>query len=121
VQTLTAFLLAERTERDATILPILRKALEGERLPFDDIVALLKSPDLLSMGMAANEIRFRLHPEPIVTYVVSRNINYTNVCVDYCSFCAFYRPPGHKEGYVLPLESSCKRCRKPLNWAPRKS
>ncbi|MFA0763117.1 MAG: hypothetical protein XFASWVDF_000839 [Candidatus Fervidibacter sp.] len=93
-----------RTERDPTILPILRKALDGERLSFDDIVALLKSPDLLSIGMAANEIRFRLHPEPIVTYVVSRNINYTNVCVDYCSFCAFYRPPGHKEGYVLPLE-----------------
>ncbi len=91
-------------ERDPTILPILRKALDGERLNFDEIVALLKSPDLLSMGMAANEIRFRLHPEPIVTYVVSRNINYTNVCVDYCSFCAFYRPPGHKEGYVLPLE-----------------
>jgi cyclic dehypoxanthinyl futalosine synthase len=93
-----------RTERDPTILPILRKALDGERLSFDDIVALLKSPDLLSIGMAANEIRFRLHPEPIVTYVVSRNINYTNVCVDYCSFCAFYRPPGHGEGYVLPLE-----------------
>jgi cyclic dehypoxanthinyl futalosine synthase len=93
-----------RTERDPTILPILRKALDGERLSFDDIVALLKSPDLLSIGMAANEIRFRLHPEPIVTYVVSRNINYTNVCVDYCSFCAFYRPLGHKEGYVLPLE-----------------
>jgi len=91
-------------ERDPTILPILRKALDGERLNFDEIVALLKSPDLLSIGMAANEIRFRLHPEPIVTYVVSRNINYTNVCVDYCSFCAFYRPPGHKEGYVLPLE-----------------
>ena len=93
-----------RTERDPTILPILRKALDGERLSFGDTVALLKSPDLLSIGMTANEIRFRLHPEPIVTYVVSRNINYTNVCVDYCSFCAFYRPPGHKEGYVLPLE-----------------
>ncbi len=92
------------TERDPTIVPILRKALDGERLTFDEIVALLKSPDLLAMGMAANEIRFRLHPEPIVTYVVSRNINYTNICVDYCSFCAFYRPPGHKEGYVLPLE-----------------
>ena len=96
--------LVGRTERNPTILPILRKALDGERLTFEDIVALLKSPDLLSIGMAANEIRFRLHPEPIVTYVVSRNINYTNVCVDYCSFCAFYRPPGHKEGYVLPLE-----------------
>jgi cyclic dehypoxanthinyl futalosine synthase len=102
VTALTA--LAGRTERDPMILPILRKALDGERLTFEDIVALLKSPDLLSIGMAANEIRFRLHPEPIVTYVVSRNINYTNVCVDYCSFCAFYRPPGHKEGYVLPLE-----------------
>jgi cyclic dehypoxanthinyl futalosine synthase len=104
MQTLVSLALAQRTERDPAILPILHKALDGGRLDFDEIVALLKSPDLLSMGMAANEIRFRLHPEPIVTYVVSRNINYTNVCVDYCSFCAFYRPPGHKEGYVLPLE-----------------
>ena len=104
MQTLVSLLSSQRTERDPAILPILHKALDGGRLDFDEIVALLKSPDLLSMGMAANEIRFRLHPEPIVTYVVSRNINYTNVCVDYCSFCAFYRPPGHKEGYVLPLE-----------------
>ncbi len=104
MQTLVSLVSSQRTERDSAILPILHKALDGERLNFDEIVALLKSPDLLSMGMAANEIRFRIHPEPIVTYVVSRNINYTNVCVDYCSFCAFYRPPGHKEGYVLPLE-----------------
>lgn len=100
----TTLFEAKGMERDAKIVPILQKAMDGERLSFADIVALLNSRDLLSMGMVANEIRFRLHPEPIVTYVVSRNINYTNVCVDYCSFCAFYRPPGHKEGYVLPLE-----------------
>jgi cyclic dehypoxanthinyl futalosine synthase len=50
-------------------------------------------------------VRKRLHPEGVVTYIVDRNINYTNVCTEYCSFCAFYRPVGSPEGYVQPLES----------------
>ena len=54
--------------------------------------------------MAADAVRRRLHPDGVVTYIIDRNINYTNVCTEYCSFCAFYRPPNHKEGYILPKE-----------------
>jgi len=57
--------------------------------------------DLLYLGRWADAVRRRLHPEARVTYVVDRNINYTNVCVSGCRFCAFFRPPGHPEGYVL--------------------
>jgi len=57
--------------------------------------------DLLTLGAAADRVRRWLNPEPRVTYVIDRNINYTNVCVSGCRFCAFYRPPGAAEGYVL--------------------
>jgi cyclic dehypoxanthinyl futalosine synthase len=56
------------------------------------------------MGHAANQIMLRKHPEPIATFVVGRNINYTNICDTYCRFCAFYRRPGSEEGYVLDDE-----------------
>jgi cyclic dehypoxanthinyl futalosine synthase len=65
---------------------------------------LLASDDLIGIGMAANEVRRRKNDPRIVTYQIDRNINYTNFCTEYCSFCAFYRPMGHKEGYILPLE-----------------
>jgi cyclic dehypoxanthinyl futalosine synthase len=57
--------------------------------------------DLLALGAAADRVRRRLNPEPRVTYVIDRNINYTNICVSGCRFCAFYRPPGAADGYVL--------------------
>ncbi len=59
------------------------------------------SNDLIGIGMEADAVRRRLHPEGVVSYIIDRNINYTNFCTEYCSFCAFYRPMGHKEGYVL--------------------
>lgn len=65
---------------------------------------LFRDPDLTGIGMAADQVRRRLHPEGIVTYIIDRNINYTNFCTEYCTFCAFYRPMGHEEGYVLPIE-----------------
>ncbi len=51
--------------------------------------------------MAADALRRKLHPEGVVSYIIDRNINYTNVCTEYCTFCAFYHPVGHAEGYVL--------------------
>ena len=54
--------------------------------------------------MAADAVRRKLHPEGVVSYIIDRNINYTNFCTEYCSFCAFYRPMGHAEGYILPKE-----------------
>jgi len=65
---------------------------------------LFQSDDLIGLGMAADSVRRNLHPEGIVSYIIDRNINYTNFCTEYCSFCAFYRPMGHKEGYVHPYE-----------------
>ena len=50
------------------------------------------SPDLIGLGMEADAVRRRLHPEGVVTYIIDRNINYTNFCTEYCTFCAFYRP-----------------------------
>ncbi len=59
---------------------------------------------MLELGARADAIRRRLHPEPVVSYIVDRNINYTNVCVADCSFCAFYRRPKDGEGYILSFE-----------------
>lgn len=66
---------------------------------------LFKSNDLIGIGMQADAIRRKLHPEGIVSYIIDRNINYTNVCTEYCSFCAFYRAPGSNEGYILDKEA----------------
>src|SRR5215469_3026787 len=66
---------------------------------------LFRSDDLIGIGMEADQIRRRWHPENVVSYIIDRNINYTNFCTEYCSFCAFYRPMGHAEGYILPKDT----------------
>ncbi|WP_110933605.1 cyclic dehypoxanthinyl futalosine synthase [Paenibacillus bouchesdurhonensis] len=83
---------------------ILDKALRGERLNLEDTIALFESDEVEKMGHVANVVMERMHPEPISTFVIGRNVNYTNVCDVYCRFCAFYRRPGSEEGYVLPDE-----------------
>ena len=70
-----------------------------------EAVDLFASDDLIGLGMEADSVRRRLHPEGIVSYIIDRNINYTNVCTEYCTFCAFYRPHGHEESYILPTET----------------
>jgi cyclic dehypoxanthinyl futalosine synthase len=80
------------------------RVLAGERLTADDCMALLESDDFVRIGLAADEIRKRHHPDGIVTYIIDRNINYTNVCNVVCTFCAFYRRPGHSETYVRTLD-----------------
>jgi len=84
---------------------ILDKALRGERLQLEDTIRLFESNEIEKMGAAANTIMERWHPDPMATFVIGRNINYTNVCDVYCRFCAFYRRPGSDEGYVLPDET----------------
>ena len=67
-----------------------------------------RSDDLIGLGMEADTVRKRLHPEGVVTYIIDRNINYTNFCTEYCTFCAFYRPLKGKqaaEGYILDFET----------------
>jgi len=71
---------------------------------FRDYLELYQRADLLELGDLADRARWRLHPDPTVTYIIDRNINYTNVCVADCGFCAFYRRPKHGEGYVLSFE-----------------
>ena len=66
---------------------------------------LFNSDDLIGIGMAANEVRRTKTDPRVATYQIDRNINYTNFCTEYCSFCAFYRPLGAKDGYILPLEA----------------
>jgi len=69
---------------------------------------LYRSDDLIGIGMEADSVRQRLHPEGVVTYIIDRNINYTNLCTEYCTFCAFYAPvkgPGRANGYVLDFET----------------
>ncbi len=83
---------------------ILDKAIAGDRLTFEEGVALIQSNDLPALGRAADAVTRRLHPEPYRTYNIDRNINYTNVCTAVCDFCAFYRPPKDPEGWVLPRE-----------------
>jgi len=69
---------------------------------------LYRCDDLIGLGMEANALRRKLHPDDVVTYIIDRNINYTNYCTEYCTFCAFYRPlkgPKAKEGYILDFDT----------------
>ena len=86
-----------------SVAEILAKALDGERISDDDAVDLLESRDLVSVGRAANELRNRKADPERITFIVDRNLNYTNICYTDCDFCAFYRSPGDtREGYLLP-------------------
>jgi cyclic dehypoxanthinyl futalosine synthase len=88
---------------EPAVAAVLERAASGERITDEDAVALLRSRDLVAVGRAANEIRSRLNDPSRVTFIVDRNLNYTNVCVTDCDFCAFYRRPGdQREGYLLP-------------------
>ncbi len=81
---------------------ILERTLAGERLPPGDAVTLLEQGDLLALGAAADAVRRRKNDPGIASYIIDRNINYTNVCIYRCQFCAFYRPSSsHPESYVL--------------------
>ena len=80
---------------------IRKKVLAAERLSREEGIFLLKGVDLLSLGELADTTRRLLHPEGLVTYIIDRNINYTNVCTAQCAFCAFYRDLPAKDGYVL--------------------
>ncbi len=66
---------------------------------------MLQSDDLVGIGMAAHQLRMQKNDPRIATYQIDRNINYTNFCTEYCSFCAFYRPLGAKDGYILSFET----------------
>jgi cyclic dehypoxanthinyl futalosine synthase len=90
-------------DRTTTVRDALARALAGERISDEDALVLLRSRDLVAVGAAADELRNRKVDRDEITFIVDRNLNYTNVCVTDCDFCAFYRSPGdRREGYVLP-------------------
>ncbi len=98
----------------ATLDGLLDAAVKGARLDFDTAQALYRHADLHGLAHAAHRVRLRKHPEPIVTYVVDRNINYSNVCVCACRFCAYFRPPGNPDCFVLSHEQIGKKIEETL-------
>jgi len=79
------------------------------RMDFQEAFSLYRDEDLLSLGAMADRVRQKLHPDHTVTYVVDRNINYTNICCSGCRFCAFYRPTGHAEAYLITREELSRK------------
>jgi cyclic dehypoxanthinyl futalosine synthase len=95
--------------RRPSVDSLLERAAGGERMSGDDTMRLAEEASLFDLGVVADAVRRRKHPEDVVTYIVDRNVNYTNVCTTSCRFCAFYRPVGHPEGYVLSREELGKK------------
>ena len=94
--------------KKSDISEILDGALAGHKLGLNDCIRLIKSDDVYSMGLVANILRQRLFGDTI-TFINNIILNYTNVCVTYCKFCAFYRPPGHEESYTVSTEEIVRR------------
>ncbi len=99
----------KRVRRQASLDTALQKGADGERLDADEAELLDEKAPLLDLGLAADLRRRALHPDGVVTYIVSRNVNYTNVCTTACHFCAFYRPRGHRESYVLGRDELARK------------
>jgi cyclic dehypoxanthinyl futalosine synthase len=83
---------------------IAAKVMDGGRISAAEALQLYREAPTHVLGRLADAIRLRKHPEGLVTYIIDRNVNYTNICVARCNFCAFYRPVGSGEGYVLGFE-----------------
>jgi len=92
------------------IADILRRGADGGRITAEEALLLYLDAPLHPLGEAADAVRRRRYPDNIVTYIIDRNINYTNVCVTACKFCAFYRAPRHAEGWSHSLEEILRRC-----------
>jgi cyclic dehypoxanthinyl futalosine synthase len=94
----------------SAVRDVLDRALSGERISDDDALVLLRSRELVPIGRAADELRGRKTDPSRVTFIIDRNLNYTNICYTDCDFCAFYRRPGdRREGYLLPKQVIFKK------------
>ena len=92
------------------IFRLLEHAADGGRVSPDEALRLYTDAPMHALGRAADTVRRRRYPDNIATYIIDRNINYTNVCVTACKFCAFYRPPRHAEGWTHSVEEILRRC-----------
>jgi cyclic dehypoxanthinyl futalosine synthase len=88
---------------------IVARADAGERVDAAEALRLYREAPTAVLGRLADAARARKHPERVVTYIIDRNVNYTNLCVARCNFCAFYRPVGHGDGYVLSFDEIFKK------------
>ena len=90
---------------------VIAKIEAGERIGGEDFLKLEREADLHQLGFLADNIRRRMHPEPVVTYVIDRNINYTDICISACKFCAFFKSPEDQDGRVLSQEELGEKIR----------
>lgn len=90
---------------------IIDKVTAGLRINDNDYRLLEKEADIHELGILANTIRRKKHPENRVTYVIDRNINYTDICISACKFCAFYKAPDDKKGYLISFEELADKIR----------
>lgn len=97
------------------IEPILKKALAGQRIEPKEALQLFATTDILLLGNVASRLTQKKRTDRTVTYIVDRNINYTNVCVTDCSFCAFYRKEPDTDSYVLPFETIAQKIEETLS------
>ena len=95
--------------QNLTLSKIEEKVERGERITPEEGLFLLKKAELMYLGRLANLIRERLHPEKVVTFLIDRNINYTNICISRCAFCAFWRKPDDPDTYVIDDETLYKK------------
>ena len=94
---------------------IIEKIQLHQRIDTREAGQLMQEADLLTLGLLANAKRFHLHPDPVVTYVMDRNINYTNICVSGCRFCAFFKSPGQTGGYVISRTGLAEKIQETLD------
>ena len=92
-----------------SVASLLDRAATGGRLSFDEGVQLYREADIHDLGAAAHARRMQLYPNDVVTYVIDTTINYTNVCNVHCTFCAFFRPEKHGEGYTMSHDDVLSR------------
>lgn len=95
---------------------LLERAVAGGRLSFDEGMRLYQEADSAELIAAADAVRRRRHPDGVVTYLVDRNINYTNICIIDCGFCAFYRKPVSPEAYLLTHEEIGQKVEELIAW-----
>ena len=88
---------------------IKQKVLLSERLTEKEALDLFRESNLYDLGFLADAIRRRMHPDPVVTYVIDRNINYTDICISACKFCAFYKAPEDETGSILSFDELLKK------------
>jgi len=92
------------------------KVIKGERIYPEEALYLWENVDFVTLGNLADFVRKKFHPEDIVTFVVDRNVNYTNVCIAGCKFCAFYRKKSDNDAYLLDIQTILDKVRELVEW-----